>query len=1457
MINKTFRLFISSTFSDFLLERRILNDEIYPVIDEFCQKQGYNFQLIDLRWGVNNESALNQNTLAICLDEVRRCKTLSPKPNFLLMAGERYGWIPLPAAIGNLDFMALLSVAEANEKALLQEWYTLDENEIGNTYFLKKRKSKYIDEAVWARTEKELHQTLFACTKRTPNCSVSLIESLLSSATEQEILEGLLNNADTCDNTIAIFRSNYPHKDPDQTKIQELKSRISQKLELGGCKQNLVELLWTDRYAAEFKEHTISLLKNNIRRQIECLNIERTSGVANNPIEEILGEGMLIERENEQRCISQYVRNTIREPLFVVGDSGSGKTTILAEYISNSNDQVFYMFYGLDENSYTLIDGLRVLIAKVREVYGITQTIDLDSSNVTECIYQLIYLIPSQKKTVIVIDGLDMYHDIDEIRESIFPTTLPAHIKMVISVATGHVADRFLPHNVQPLIIDHFSCEESHKNLNLLLKQKNRCIANDYQKEVVANALRNGGTPLQLKMLAEICSRWHSSDNEISLSEFTDSIALQYLQEMYTNLGHNKELVLCALSLVASSPYGITEEELQSLLLRFPSVKAYFVSEDRYNHDLVKLPFVVWSRLFYDLKGCLLLTKSSGFIVVKFAHQVFHRAFSKHYTEYCNTASSILIDYYSSQCNYVQGSEHPNIRKVLCLPHLLKVTANYQALAASLSDMSYLDATIRAGRVDEAISNIFYLLDNKLSEQKEKTLIQLYRCLQNHREMLSCYRNGFYFCAEESGIKRNKHLFVRQENRHKGDSPHYFPYSCAARIVWNEQAGRYAVFQNSYIYICDSTTGAEQCRIYLEPEPSGKHITVRDLIWVSGTHLVALTSGKELFLYDIQDTAPNLVAKITHSEESDACVRYSEKYHLLFFQREKAIHAITIPACEPVFTIPIKSAGSLGFDVFEDQLILKDQIKYIKCYSLPDGKLTKKVSVKSKPSYFELYKRIGGYGIHKISDDIWFEYHPTSLVIYNTGKHKKLYMHPPFYRLDDAWLVGRKYFIYHQTDTIISIDMSNGGIIRRYTLAGIKSTAWKTVDQTLIAVTNTGLHIIDLSSFDAFSECLPCCMFFSKNLFESLQLMVKPLIKGSARLLYPLVNVLNNWKNMLNYAVLFSEAMHASDLKLFKDSDGDRLASIIITAKDGKKAVVFENNSSIIFYDPSGKPLYEIDKLKLAIDNNIIKLDFSPDSKHFFIWCNRNVTVIDLMCGRLTISVDLSKRPALDVWIDEEGSAIGILLSDKNVYRIRFSYAKEDLKGLPSKSPLQLNGIEIWGVYNIYPAKEGINVYPMLNETDFLASFDHTDGIRTPYRWFNDMRMYYSTSKWLLYSNGFFYLDGDLSKPFKQDFVDFKKCRQLEHLQISTPLDSYLREKNDLFSELLEIGNRYLVLISRMLNSIVIFDMCSMSILFAYKTDGNIIGCTVDDTKTKLELYLDREPFRSVVTIDLPGGMQV
>ena len=57
--------------------------------------------------GIGREDAEENMTMRICLDELRRCQKLSPKPNFIVLLGERYGWIPLPETMAADKMRAL------------------------------------------------------------------------------------------------------------------------------------------------------------------------------------------------------------------------------------------------------------------------------------------------------------------------------------------------------------------------------------------------------------------------------------------------------------------------------------------------------------------------------------------------------------------------------------------------------------------------------------------------------------------------------------------------------------------------------------------------------------------------------------------------------------------------------------------------------------------------------------------------------------------------------------------------------------------------------------------------------------------------------------------------------------------------------------------------------------------------------------------------------------------------------------------------------------------------------------------------------------------------------------------------------------------------------------------------------------------------------------------------------
>ena len=92
---------------------------VFPRIAEHCRRLGGQFQAIDLRWGVGDEAARrNQQTINLCLTELRRCQELSPRPNFVLLLGERYGWRPPPPQIEAAEFEALQQRIDAHGLAL-------------------------------------------------------------------------------------------------------------------------------------------------------------------------------------------------------------------------------------------------------------------------------------------------------------------------------------------------------------------------------------------------------------------------------------------------------------------------------------------------------------------------------------------------------------------------------------------------------------------------------------------------------------------------------------------------------------------------------------------------------------------------------------------------------------------------------------------------------------------------------------------------------------------------------------------------------------------------------------------------------------------------------------------------------------------------------------------------------------------------------------------------------------------------------------------------------------------------------------------------------------------------------------------------------------------------------------------------------------------------------------------
>jgi len=230
--SKIFRIFVSSTFSDTRPERNHLQKKIFPELKNLCESHGYRFQAVDLRWGVTSESAYDQQTMRICLEEIKRSQKISPRPNFIILLGNRYGWLPLPYEIPQTDFDAAryhlenkLKLSPGNAdlievKSLLEKWYMLDENADPAAYCLVPRDPKITDdmpeaareearkleEAEWNHAETVLHSFFAeACDK--VNISEPTRLKFKLSATAQEIAAGRVIRIDSQETCIRVFQT--------------------------------------------------------------------------------------------------------------------------------------------------------------------------------------------------------------------------------------------------------------------------------------------------------------------------------------------------------------------------------------------------------------------------------------------------------------------------------------------------------------------------------------------------------------------------------------------------------------------------------------------------------------------------------------------------------------------------------------------------------------------------------------------------------------------------------------------------------------------------------------------------------------------------------------------------------------------------------------------------------------------------------------------------------------------------------------------------------------------------------------------------------------------------------------------------------------------------------------------------------------------------------------------------
>ncbi len=222
---KLVRIFTSSTFTDTLVERNMLMEKVYPRLKTYCKEyHNLEFQVVDMRWGIRDESTDEHKTVDLCMTEIERCQQLSLGPNFVTFLCQKYGFRPLQIRIIDTEFNMFCEVSSQEDAEFLKKWYWLDENSLPPQYILQKISTyhkNYCNKA--DRTLMEQDQALWY-NKTMPHLTTIIrtaARKLLEqkrfnnednhrynfSVTEQEVIKGVFGVRNNTEHVIAFIRN--------------------------------------------------------------------------------------------------------------------------------------------------------------------------------------------------------------------------------------------------------------------------------------------------------------------------------------------------------------------------------------------------------------------------------------------------------------------------------------------------------------------------------------------------------------------------------------------------------------------------------------------------------------------------------------------------------------------------------------------------------------------------------------------------------------------------------------------------------------------------------------------------------------------------------------------------------------------------------------------------------------------------------------------------------------------------------------------------------------------------------------------------------------------------------------------------------------------------------------------------------------------------------------------------
>jgi len=644
------KVFVSSTFEDLEVERDVLSTHAFPALRTLCERLGTAFSDIDLRWGVTTQESHSHQALSRCFHAIDRCNV------FVGILKTRYG-------------CRLSDVIESFEQLPMETreaWPWLR------------------DCLAYSFTELEMMYGVFRRPDTAPFSFFYIYDGNARQETGRSVGTAAPPNDSLRWNTLikrinesgARVVSTFDSPTTLATKVQE---------DLGRLFEQYFRLPNVDDKLAYERRQQTSL-------------VERLSRVH-------------VGRERQLNAINRHIGRS-KVPVLVAGESGIGKTALLASWIKRTvaknlqrgiptdsfwprlvslflpktRECHFIYRFSTSSSDHSLADLLKGILEELKCQHDLPMSVPENAGHVRVAFEEWLHRLPKDRTIIILIDGMDNLLDAHEACECDWvPRHLPVNVGLVVASAAPNTKSHFLAHRFGVIELQKLNKKHRRRLVRVYLHQE---YARKIDPEPLNDLISRSETsnPLLLTIVIDELHQLRSSTMSDAEREKARTLALSNAIERYVppqgTVRHAFEAVLKRLESDYSDPDTMVPDTLSFLSVsRRGLTEAELLDVATSNG---RLPSGKWVPLLHAIRRWLIEHEGKWAILPAALNAVVHQRYLGE-SEKVNTVRRCLATYFLSRT--------PTMRVAEELPWQLVKLQDWDRLADVLSDLEFLNAT--------------------------------------------------------------------------------------------------------------------------------------------------------------------------------------------------------------------------------------------------------------------------------------------------------------------------------------------------------------------------------------------------------------------------------------------------------------------------------------------------------------------------------------------------------------------------------------------------------------------------------------------------------------------------------------------------------------------------------------------------------------------------------------------